>query len=253
MEELDQLNLEQEPAIEPEPEPVEAIPEPEAPKEEDYWRKQAHIERSKLGRKVKELTENMLTKNDLESFLDKFNNQYGARRSEEDEYDTLPDNPKELRKLIQAELTRANQSSRPEPKPQPDRYEETYVEELHDLMWEIEDTETRNKVNELMTTQGSPYNQRLSNSPESDCGKNFARALAEVMKSKRADKTNPFHGKGAPVPAGVTVPKTQTAPTRKAPKLDDIAAEFARSTGMSEADVLEAMEGEISPGLSTKF
>ena len=49
----------------------------------------------------------------LSPFWISFNNQYGARREEEDEYDTLPDNPKDLRKLIQAELTRANQSSRP--------------------------------------------------------------------------------------------------------------------------------------------
>ena len=253
-EEFEGLNQEGEHAIEPEVPPVEEPPAQAEPKQDDdFWKRQAHIERSNLGRKVKSLESNMVTKDDFRSFLQEFNNTYGKHRDDEDDYDTIPENPKDLKRFIRNEITRANpQTTTPPPKM--DNYSDRYIDEMNDLMWEIEDQTMRDEVYGLMTKEGSPYNKRLSDNPESDCGKNFARAFANVTKNKRAD-TNPlpFKGKGAPVPAGVTTPQSVTPPAKKSPKLDDIASEFARSMGMSEEDILDAMSGDISPGLRIKI
>lgn len=259
MDELEQYDLEQENAIEPDPESVTVTPQEPAHTEEaapergeEFWRRQAHIERSNLGRKVKSLAENMLTRDDLKSFLEEFNRTNGRRVEEEYEEDLIPDDPKALRKFIRNEVTRANQPQTT-PQPQVDRYSEHYVDELNELVWEIEDEGIRTEVYDLLTKDGSPFNKRLSDNPTSDCGKNFARALASVTKDKRAAPKTPFQGKGAPVPAGVTTPSQGNRPVKKAPKLDDIAAEYARTMGMSEEEVIKAMEGDISPGLSPKF
>lgn len=254
-EDFEGLNQEEEHAIEPETPPVEEPPQLQAePKQDDdFWKRQAHIERSNLGRKVKSLETNMVTKDDLRSFLLEFNQTYGRQRDDEDDYDTIPENPKDLKRFIRNEISRT-QPQPTTPPAQQDRYSDRYIDEMNDLMWEIEDQTIRDEVYGLMTKEGSPFNKRISDNPESDCGKNFARALANVTKNKRAEPPpRTFQGKGAPVPAGVTTPQSATQPAKKAPKLDDIASEFARSMGMSEDEILDAMSGDISPGLRIKI
>jgi len=202
-----------------------------------------HPESSRLGRKVKYMEQNMVSKNEftqLDRKIDSLLEQLNRKPSEPeyDEYGNVVEKQVDIDSLVDQKLEQRETKKQREAYEASRVYQEGYIANLRELINEIEDPIVARDVFKKMTTPGSEYNVKYSENPYTDVSKNFIKAIKSVQ--------TPFSKKrGASVPTGVTTTTTVSGPVRKMPKLDPEAEEFARLTGMNEDSIMSAHEGEM--------
>lgn len=235
--------------------PVEEPVQVEEPVEvEERLEEEDHSEKTRLGRKVQKLyerIENTVTKSDLEKIMERIDNILLHKEAKE-EPEEEPDfdlNTKEgvdeyldYRETKKAEEQHKNQKT----------YVDGYLKNMKSFINTIEDERVKKIVYAEMIKEDSPYNRRFSNSPEADCAKNFAGALVHVTKMVSKKEDNVFSKEKTSIPSGVSGVTTTNNVTAKSVKLDDIAAEFVRRTGMKEEDVILALDNDMPANLKGK-
>jgi hypothetical protein len=207
-----------------------------------------HSESSRLGRKVRYLSDNMVTKDEftgLSSKIDSLLDTLNRQKQEElqyDEYGNLVTPPVDIKEEVRKAFVETKQREQKEAEDKIASYQKAYIAGLRELIDEIEDHVVAKKVFDKMVAPNSEFNQKLSDNPYADVSKNFIRAIKSVA--------TPFSGKrGNNVPSGVTVSNTNSGAGKTLPKLDAEAEEYAKMMGMTEDDIISALDGEISGGL----
>lgn len=203
----------------------------------------SHPESSRLGRKVRYMEDNMVSKREfteLNSKLDRLFETVSRKPEvpEYDEYGQEVQKPVDIDKLVDERIAHNKQEEQRRIMESKQSYQNNYVKNLRELINEIDDPVIARQVFKKMTEEGGDCNQKLSDDAASDCSKNFIRAIKSV--------STPFSGKrGSSVPTGISATSTNKEPTKTLPKLDPEAEEFARAMGMSEEDIMSALDGEI--------
>ena len=233
-----------EPVVEPvvEPEPTE--PEPPL----------THEESSRLGRKVADLSKNMVTKEEFNSIMQKLDEL--SKRPLPSNDSLTPTNPltpaeqDEINDItdvteLDAYLDRREQRKAKAEAEKIENYRKGYISTLREYSKDV-DSETFGKVFDKMKGK---YNDVITGNPESDCAKNFIQAFKEVNAEARTAPVTPFDkNKGVDLTVPTT-PQSINAPQIAMPQLDPIAAEFVKRTGMSAEAVKSVLEGEIKANL----
>ncbi len=208
---------------------------------------------SRLGRKVARLEEKMVTKDDLvalNSKIDSFFEHFTAKEPPQqkvDEFGEPIDEPVDIDKRVEEVLSRREKAEKEEHERVEKAYANNYVGQLKELLGEVEDLEVAKEVYRKMITPGSKWNVRYSDNPFADVAKNFAKAVKDT-KVKKA-----FDGRAPDVPIGINNANSNTVTSIKSPKLDPIAEEYAKMTGMSVDDINEALEGEVPANLARRY
>lgn len=203
----------------------------------------SHPESSRLGRKVRYMEDNMVSKREFTELNSKLDRLFDtiSRKPEEkefDEYGQEIQKPVDIDKLVDERIALNRQEEQRKEFEVNKMYTDNYVKNLRELINEIDDPVIARQVFQKMTEEGGSCNKKLSNDPAADCSKNFIRAIKSV--------STPFSGKrGSSVPTGISATSTNKEPTKTVPKLDPEAEEYVRAMGMSEEDILSALDGEI--------
>lgn len=214
---------------------------PPTPPVEDDLIEPSHEEKSRLGRRVSELANNMVTKDDLNALLEKIEKlqtpsyvqpSTPLTQTEEDEIADIT-NVKEL----DAFLERREQKKIQKEQEKITNYRKTYVETLKELTSDL-DKETFNEVFNTMKTKYDDV--RSPDNPAKDCALNFAKAMKEVTVSKLSN-ANQFEKNKGVIPPTPTPPVQSDAIEKPMPELDPIAADFVKRVGMSAQQVNEAL------------
>ena len=253
------LNNGEKDEIEEVEETVEEIDDTEETVEEiEETPRVSHSESSRLGRKLKRLEQQFsesASKKDIEELnnkIDEFklllSNLNQPKEEEEfDEFGYDDKLKKELNeiKALKSELEKQKETTQKaeREKAKAFEYEENYAATLRDLLDEVDDEAVAKTVFKKMVASDSPYNVKLSDNPFADVAKNFARAMRDSIKTKK---------KGPNLPSGVNTPSSPVMPVKKPVNLDPQAAAFAKSVGMSDEEIDEALSGEMPMSLVGK-
>lgn len=227
--------------------PVEPTVEPTEPL--------SHEESSRLGRKVADITKQMVTKDDLNMLLQKIETLQKPTQpdfppvspspftqAEQDEIQDITDV-----KELDSYLDKREQRKLLEKEKQIAQYRTGYIKSLQTFAGDL-DKETFNEVFQVMKGK---YNDVLSGDPGRDCAVNFAQAVKEVAVAKlKKPSGNPFDKNTGVVPITPTTPSTVTNANIAMPQLDPIAAEFVKRVGMSADVVKKTLEGELKTSLT---
>jgi hypothetical protein len=236
-------------------EPVVPVEEPisETPPEQ-----LTHEESSRLGRKVAELSNKMVTREDLDAILKKLENLQAPTspqfapvtpdpftKAEQEEISDITDV-----KELDSYLDRREQRKAREAEQQVATYRQGYIKSLQDFSNGL-DKDTFNEVFQVMKGK---YNDVLSGDPVRDCAVNFAQAVKEVSVAQlKKTSTNPFDKNLGVTPVTPTTPSIVTNTTSvEMPQLDPIAAEFVKRVGMSADVVKKTLEGDMKTSLTGK-
>ena len=187
-------------------------------------------ERSQLGRKVK------LLEDTLSAISSKIDQLVTQKPDPEPEFeDDVPITKKELAKYLSQQAEKQTQ----------DR--QTYVNEYlrHEavLGMNMEDAEYGEVVEERLKN----FDVRHSNNAKADAELNFAKAQAAVLKRKLSGlgkKANPLKGEKPSGPLGGPVETKNQEHAKKVVRLDEHAASFAKSMGLSDDKVQKYLAGE---------
>lgn len=244
--------------IEPEP---EAPPTPLTPTAQDPFEVWDNAERSRLGRKVKQLSDNVVTKEDLaevqkqlKELAQGLQKRGGMPQDEFDDFgEPVAKPPQDMKEIVRQELVRAEQEKARIAQEAQEQYSDGYISQMREMLNDIDDKAARNKIWELMTSDNLEYNSKHSNDPVRDCAKNFAKAFRHVV-SGAADKQNPPAKRNGPTGPTNVLSSSGSQARGKAPvpKLDSVAAEFAKRMGMTQDEVAEALGGETPLNLKGK-
>jgi hypothetical protein len=208
-----------------------------------------HSEASRLGRKVKRMELNMVSKEEVSSInakLDKLFEKLSPVVTEPkyDEYGNVITEPVDIKELAREAVREEIRQEKEQEKAKNKEYEDQYVETLRELMDEIDDPVIKREVFKKMTTPGSDFNVKYSDNPLKDVAKNFYRAVKNTSSNK------PFTGeRGAHVATGVTNANTNTTVARKPRKLDPEAEELAKASGLSQEEIDAALDGDLPNSL----
>lgn len=207
-----------------------------------------HSEESRLGRrlsyiekKFEDISNKILTKDDLESLRQ-------PSTALEDDIEDIT-NVHELDRFVSKKLDseferkleareRRIQEQRAQEK---QKYQDDYLASMKQFLDDVGDEETARKIYKEML-YNPDFNVRHSNNPIMDSSRNFQRAYRHISSNKQTT----FKNRAPEVPNGVT--PSSSAPsttTKKLPRMEKDALEFMRSTGMTEEEVIEALEGEM--------
>ena len=196
-------------------------PEPEDEEE--------HRERSKLGRKVKQLEDIILQQNErMETLMSKL---------EKPAVDTEEEVPEDVAKWFSAyekkKMTEQN------------RYSQGYLKSFY--MEGRKDREGNPELyDEVYSEMATNFNVRYSNDSSMDAALNYAKAKAAVLSKKTASPKLKPNIKGDR-PQGSTSldvkSRAEPEPSEDV-ELDDEAREFVKKIGMSQKSVKEALKGE---------
>lgn len=238
--------------VEPEPETNIEVTQPdiEISHEDDNI---DQVEKSRLGRKVKELKDNMATKEDLAQILAKLDELRTVQKPVETEIspeveEEISDitNVQELNQYLDKYIEKREARKVVESTEKVKKYRENYMSTLSDLGKNLD----REDFVEVFNTMKEKYNDVSWNDPVSECASNFSKALVEIMKSKKSINSNKFEQNRDKSPPSVNTPSNISVNTVELPELDPIAAEFIRKVGMTDESVKRALSGEIKPGLT---
>jgi hypothetical protein len=215
----------------------------------------SHEESSRLGRKVADITKQMVTKDDLNMLLQKIETLQQPTppsfppvspspftQAEQEEIQDITDV-----KELDSYLDRREQRKVLEREKQISQYRTGYIKSLQTYAGDL-DKETFNEVFQVMKGK---YNDVLSGDPGRDCAVNFAQAVKEVAVAKlKKPSGNQFDKNTGVAPITPTIPNTVTNANIAMPQLDPIAAEFVKRVGMSADVVKKTLEGELKTSLT---
>jgi hypothetical protein len=214
-----------------------------------------HEESSRLGRKVAELSNKMVTREDLDAILKKLENLQAPTspqfapvtpdpftKAEQDEISDITDV-----KELDSYLDRREQRKAREAERQVATYRQGYIKSLQ----ELSDGLDKDTFSDVFNVMKGKYNDVLSGDPTRDCAVNFAQAVKEVSIAKlKKVSTNPFDKNLGVTPVTPTTPTTVVTPITEMPQLDPIAAEFVKRVGMSADVVKKTLEGDTKTSLT---
>ena len=226
-------------------EEVAVVPDAEKPATEtpeQIEERVRHAEDSRLGRKVariesmfEELSRKIVTKDDLPKFVEK--------PVIDEEIDDITD-VTQLDRFVEKKLEERERRVQATVERERTQYQENYLGTMKDLIADIPDEKIAKEVYKKMLYDDK-FNVKLSNNAILDSAKNFNRAYNSIISGGKP-VTRFDEPRGTPVPAGVSGATTTVTQTKKVlPKLDADAYEFMKQTGMSEDDVIDALEGEM--------
>lgn len=218
--------------------------------EETNETKLPHPESSRLGRKVRYMEDNMVSKREFDELNSKIDTLLVtvSRKPETPEYDEFGEEVKKqinIDELVDSRIAHNKQEEMRRNNAAMEKYRNDYISNLRELINEIEDPVIARQVFKKMTEEGGEFNRKFTDNAASDCSKNFIRAVKAV--------STPFGGKrGASVPSGISATSTNKEPAKVVPQLDPDAEEFAKMMGMKEEDIIKALDGEMPMGLTGK-
>jgi hypothetical protein len=126
-------------------------------------------------------------------------------------------------------------------------YQKTYMQKVNALKEEGGDNHAR--IMHMVTADGSPYNKKRTGNGGADAEINYNKALAALLSGKEDKDTSKF-AKGKAEGTGVTTSATKETPTKPMVKLEKEAQEWADYLGFSADERASAMqETVISKGL----
>lgn len=210
-----------------------------------------HGERSQLGRRVSDIERNV--KDQMQQVLDRlesFTQGFQARPQqlqqpevpayEYDPYEEIPTTRGELEAWLDKRESTKQQIVQAENQ----RYESGYKQTFSELTRQHGD-EAAAIEQEMLEN----FNIRYSNDPVADARYNYQAArnslLEKEMASLREQVSKPELKLKGVTPKGGPSAQASAQSGKKPVKLDPIAAEFARSQGMSDEDVAKALEGDM--------
>jgi hypothetical protein len=234
--------LSSDPDQNPEPEPEPEPEEDELPPEPDD-----HKERSRLGRKVAGLEENI---NRLVGLIETL----ATKKSEPEPEDPDDDEPvfmtkKQLREFVKAQAKDAVVQTETEKTKAQRAYESSYVSHVRKIGSDLLPKQLEAVFKEMFDN----HNEVIHKIPEVDADINFHRAVASLAaKAKPAPKVIPLK-KDDPKNLGGPA-DTNIAPKKvAAPKLDEHAAALVKHLGWNEDKVSAALSGEAPLSLRGKI
>lgn len=214
-----------------------------------------NLERSRLGRKVAKLYDelkNTASKSDIEKLMERIDTVLeGKKEPEEEPYFDLSTKEGVDEYLDYREKKKAQEADNNLRK-QEKEYVDTYLGQMKSFISTIEDEKVRRMVYAEMVKKDGEFNIRHTGKPVDDVVKNFTGALLHVNKVVSYSPKTVFDKTKTNLPNGISGVQTTTNSVARSPDLDDIAADFVRRTGMSEEDVLKALEGDMSENLRGK-
>jgi len=223
-----------------EEEEAEEEQEEEIPAEPDAEKENA--ERSKLGRKVKEL-EAQLERQSIENnerlakALEAINNLTAKEEPEEDDF-IMPETKSELQKLIDEALEKKEQASKTVAVQKAEQYTKDYVDTMKDLVADEEDDVREEIIARLKTEE---FNVRHSDNGSRDAAKNIKNVIKSLAVKKNVI---PLKGEKPRAPLGGGGKDKVPGRELKLPKLSQEARDFIKATGMSDEEAAEALSGE---------
>lgn len=222
----------QEPPSEP-PAPPPAEPPPQAPPQ--VTEPEDNSERSRLGRRVKRLEDNIENAmNEMRSLLTQRMNP--PTPPMEPPVDDAPVTRKETWQVIQEYESKKQEAAQ--------RYSKDYVRHLTSLGLDYSEEE----FNEIAKEHLEKFNIRHSDDPKADAERNFRAAENAILRKKLAGvaqhKPNPLPGNKPTAPLGGPPGNPPPAPAQAKTKLDDDAAHFAKALGLKDEWIEDALKGE---------
>jgi hypothetical protein len=231
---------------------AEAQPEPEKKDETTPPVEVDDNHPTKLGRKVKDLTEQFST------FMSKFDEFVSAQKTGgepttevadrygDDAYEqmcAIEQPPVETIITAKDLIATQNWERRVTAKMQAAqriKYEKGYIDKAKEL--KEEGGEHHERILAMITDSktDTPYNKIVKGIPDVDAELNYMKALNAIVSGRSVKET---FGKGdSPAGTGVTLPETKEVKTSsKKVELDPAAAAYAKHTGMSEDEVQRAL------------
>jgi hypothetical protein len=228
-------------------------PVPQAPTEtpEQIEARVKHSEDSRLGRRLarvetmfEDLSKKILTKDDLKTIKEPL--------AVDDEIEDIT-NVADLDKFVDRKLEAREHRIKESEERTKQEYQDNYLGTMKDLISDIQDEQTAREVYKEML-YNDKFNVKLSNDSIKDSARNFNRAYSFVISKSKGEPTRFDKPRVPGVPTGVSNTNTNhNTSTKVVPKLDADAAEFARQTGMTDEDVIDALEGEMPLHLRGKI
>ncbi len=231
--------------IEPPPAPAQEEPSSQVPTAQPPSDQDENIERTRLGRRVKRIED------DMTNFMTEMRGYMSVQRQtppaldEPLSDDMQPITKKETLQVIQEYESKKNQENI--------QYFKDYVRHLTTAGLELSEDE----YNEVVKEHQDKFNIRHSSDAKADAERNFLNAYNSVLKKRISkvskERPNPLPGKKPEAPLGGPpgAPPADTRPTVKS-KLDADATHFAQALGLSEEWVNDALIGEAPLYLAKK-
>lgn len=213
-------------------------------------------EKTKLGRKVADLSRQMATKEDLAALMAEIRSlakpqQQPEPREPEEEPDFIADIIP--RQALEQFLDRHEQKKAQIAQARERQYSASYIETMTDLLSDVEDKNVASMVYKAMTADGSKFNVKYSENPHKDCAKNFHKAYTEALRAAMPPPSDqaasPFDKNKGKEPPGVTSPKPSNQGAKKTYELDEMAREYAARMGMTEDEIADALGREVPMSL----
>lgn len=209
--------------------------------EEGKAKEEEHKERSRLGRRVSAIEEEVDYRNRrIDGMLEKmegFLSSTSKTSNYESEVNDMPLTKKDFDRLTYEREKRRREDRT--------RYESNYLQHIKRL-GQSEDPDLHDEIyGEMMKN----FNVRHSSDPVADAERNYYRATRAVLKKASPKKEVPLKGekaKGAGV-GGDTVMKEKEAAL---PELDEYAKEYVKSRGLSEEKVRKALKAGTPFGIA---
>lgn len=199
-----------------------------------------HQTRSALGRKVKNIEDRLnaemeLISGKLDQLMDNNRTSSGDQGGEEEEF--IPTTRKELDDYLNQRLQEREQQKTTASQ----QYNTTYLK----TVGTYQNDEDYDAICKELDTN---FNVRRSDNAEADAHRNYLEASRAYYrkKIKTSQKENPLKGNqksDLPLGSGSENERQEEQET-PLPKLDDMAVDFIKSTGMSEDSVKKALTGE---------
>lgn len=231
-----------EPEPEPEPEPEkepEPEPEPEPAEPED------HKERSKMGRRMSMLEDN------IDTLVTKIDQLITVRAEPEDPDDDEPVfmTKKQLREFVRTQAKDEVIQTKAEDQATQKKYEDAYISHVRKIGADLSPKQLEAVFKEMYDR----HNEVFHKIPEADADINFHRAVVSLAdKAKPAPKVIPLK-KDDPEKLGGPADTAVTKKTVVAPKLDEHALAFAKHHKLTDEQVAEALAGETPLSLRGKI
>ena len=223
---------------EPEPEPAPE-PEPEPAEPED------HKERSKMGRRMSMLEDN------IDTLVTKIDQLITVRAEPEDPDDDEPVfmTKKQLREFVRTQAKDEVIQTKAEDQATQKKYEDAYISHVRKIGADLSPKQLEAVFKEMYDR----HNEVFHKIPEADADINFHRAVVSLTdKSKPAPKVIPLK-KDDPENLGGSADTVVTKKIVAAPKLDEHAMAFAKHHKLTDDQVAEALAGETPLSLRGKI
>ncbi len=185
---------------------------------------------TKLGRRVKGLETTLAEMNQkLDAFL--------SRSETRERETTKPDD--ELPEIVSTpqDVMRVNQFQKKKEQEEAKAFSRNYLNAFKSLG--SGDSELYPEIYDEMIKN---FDKRYSDDPVADARVNYAEAKVALLERKYAPKKPNVRGKKSEIPTDLGIESRETPSSPEAVHLDDFAQDFAKSTGMKEESIREALK-----------